>query len=247
MAYHRVGLALAYAGACHGLFALGGGAMVFSLYTGLTHSLGAAPWPWALAANLVLLIQFPLAHSWLLGAKGRALLARLAPFGEGKRLATSTYVIIASAQLLILFTLWTPTGLVVFQAQGLAFWAMTALFAGSWVLLAKASFDAGPGLQSGWIGWIALLRNRAPRYPDMPQSGLFKVIRQPIYAAFALALWTPPIWTLDQLVIAVTYTAYCLFAPLRKEARFKQAYRDRFERYREAVPYWLPRIKRRAD
>jgi len=241
-AYSRIGLALIYAGLCHGLFALGAGAMVFGLYTGLSYGFGALAWPWAAAANLVLLVQFPLAHSVLLSETGRAWLARLGPMGEGKRLATTTYVIIASAQLLILFTLWTPSGIVVFQAEGLVFWGMSVLFAASWLLLAKASFDAGPGLQSGWIGWIALLRNRAPKFPDMPETGLFRIIRQPIYAAFALALWTPPIWTLDQLVIAVTYTAYCILAPLRKEQRFRRIYGARFDAYCARVAYWLPGV-----
>jgi protein-S-isoprenylcysteine O-methyltransferase Ste14 len=240
----RAALALAYAAVCHGLFALGGGAMVFGLYTGLTHAFGSLPWPWAIGANLLLLAQFPLAHSFLLTQRGRGWLARLAPFGEGKRLAATTYVIIASAQLLILFTLWTPTGLVVFQAEGVAFWVMTALFAASWLLLAKASLDAGPGLQSGWIGWLALLRNRAPKFPDMPETGLFRIIRQPIYFAFAMALWTPPVWTVDQLVIAVAYTAYCLIAPLRKEDRFTAIYGERFTRYQRRVAYWIPGLRR---
>ena len=37
-----------------------------------------------------------------------------------------------------------------------------------------------------------------------------RLIRQPIQVAFALTLWTPPVWTPDQLVLAVSFTAYCL-------------------------------------
>jgi len=53
-------------------------------------------------------------------------------------------------------------------------------------------------------------------------DGLFRVTRQPIYVSFALTLWTVPTWTPDQLVIAVVLTAYCLFAPLFKEARYRR-------------------------
>ncbi len=219
--------------------------MVLSLYTGLTHSLGAVPWPWAAFANAVLLVQFPLLHSFLLTDYGRGWLERLGLFGEGQRLATTTYVIIASLQLLVLFALWTPTGIVVFRAEGGCFWAMTAMFAASWLLLAKASFDAGPGLQSGWIGWVALLKDRAPRFPDMPETGLFKLIRQPIYFAFAMALWTPPVWTVDQLIIAAAYTVYCLLGPLLKERRFRRFYGDRFTDYQARVAYWIPGLKNR--
>lgn len=50
----------------------------------------------------------------------------------------------------------------------------------------------------------------------MPTHGLFRVIRQPIYVAFALTLWTVPVLTPDQSVLAVTFTAYCLLVPPTK-------------------------------
>ncbi|MEM1139921.1 MAG: isoprenylcysteine carboxylmethyltransferase family protein [Pseudomonadota bacterium] len=240
----RQALALAYGLACHGIFALAGLVMTLSLYTGLQYSLGAVPWPWAALANLVLLAQFPLAHSLLLTGPGRRLLSRFAPAPHGKSLSTTVYAMIASVQLILLFTLWTASGLVVWQATGWLFFAMTGLFGLSWLLLAKASYDAGPELQSGAMGWMALFQGKDPKFPDMPTTGLFKIIRQPIYVAFAMTLWTMPVWTADQLTIAVTYTAYCYFAPRLKERRFVSIYGDRFRAYQQAVPYWFPTFKR---
>jgi protein-S-isoprenylcysteine O-methyltransferase Ste14 len=75
----------------------------------------------------------------------------------------------------------------------------------------------------------------------MPTRGLFAVIRQPIYVAFALTLWTVPVWTPDQLALAISYTAYCLLAPRLKERRFAARYGDRFARYRARVPYVVPK------
>ena len=233
-------IALLYGAACHGIFALAGLAMVWGLYTGLTQTFGAVPWPWALLANALLLAQFPLGHSFFLTDRGRRLLARLAPAPHGATLATTTYATIASLQLLALFTLWTPSGIVLWQAQGWAFWAMTALFAASWALLTKASFDAGPEVQSGALGWWALLRGTAPVYPPMPVTGLFRLVRQPIYVSFALVLWTMPVWTPDQLALAIAYTAYCILAPRLKEKRFERFFGAEFDAYRARVPYWLP-------
>jgi methanethiol S-methyltransferase len=87
------------------------------------------------------------------------------------------------------------------------------------------------------------LQNLKPVFPDMPQSGLFRIIRQPIYVAFALTLWTVPMWTPDQLVLAVTYTSYCLLAPMLKERRFTTFYGKRFLAYQAQVPYVWPRFK----
>lgn len=217
--------------------------MVIGLYTGLTTGFGRLEGVWAWIVNILLLAQFPLAHSGLLTRRGQRLLARLAPYGS--TLATTTYATIASVQLLLLFTLWTPSGVVVWAAEGPVFWLMTMLYLLSWALLTKASFDAGPEVQSGALGWTSLARGVKPVFPDMPVSGLFRYVRQPIYVSFALTLWTPPVWTLDLLVVAVSYTAYCLFAPRLKERRFTRLFGDRFRAYQAKVPYWIPLPRRR--
>lgn len=238
----RIVLALTLGALCHATFAAGVLAMIAAMFFGLSESLGTVAWPMATLANAALIVQFPLAHSLLLTGSGGRFLARLIPGPHGRTLATTTYATVASAQLLALFTLWTPSGIVWWQAEGAAFWAMTAAYATSWLLLLKASFDAGAEVQSGALGWMSLLARIRPVFPDMPTAGLFRLIRQPIYVAFALTLWTPPVWTPDQLVLALALTAYCLLAPRLKERRFTARYGARFEDYRARVPYILPRL-----
>jgi hypothetical protein len=229
---------------CHGLFSVAVLSMIVAMFFGMSESFGQVPWPWAMGANLLLIVQFPLAHSFLLGRKGSRWLALLVPGAHGQTLATTTYALIASAQLAALFLLWTPSGIVWWRAEGWMLGLICLAYATSWLLLMKASFDAGVEVQSGALGWLSLLANVRPRFPDMPSRGLFRVIRQPIYVAFALTLWTVPVWTPDQLAIAVALTIYCLLAPRLKERRFSERYRERFEQYREAVPYAIPGLKR---
>lgn len=243
----RIALAMALGLVCHAVFAAAVLAMIAAMFFGLSESLGRVPWPWALVANLALILQFPLAHSLLLTGPGGRWLGRLIPGPHGATLATTTYAIIASAQLLALFELWTPSGIVWWRAEGVAFWAICAVYAASWLLLMKASFDAGADVQSGALGWMSLMAKIRPVFPDMPTDGLFRVIRQPIYVAFALTLWTVPVWTPDQLALAVCYTAYCLLAPRLKERRFAARYGDRFQRYRATVPYAVPRLPQAKD
>ncbi|MEM9781058.1 MAG: isoprenylcysteine carboxylmethyltransferase family protein [Pseudomonadota bacterium] len=240
-------LAAAWGGLCHLAFAAGVGAMIVAMYFGMSRTLGSVPWPWALLTNGLLILQFPFAHSLLLTPRGGRLLARLAPGGHGKTLATTTYATIASLQLLALYTLWTPSGIVWWQAEGALYWIMTLLYAASYLLLMKASFDAGAEVQSGMLGWTSLARGVKPIFPDMPETGLFRVVRQPIYVSFAMTLWTVPVWTPDQLALAISYTAYCLIAPLHKERRFTRLYGARFQAYRARVPYWLPLPRRRSN
>jgi methanethiol S-methyltransferase len=243
----RIALALIFGALCHTIFAAGVLAMIVAMFFGLSQSLGTVPWPWAALANAALIVQFPLAHSLLLTGRGGRLLARLIPGPHGQTLATTTYAIIASAQLLALFALWTPSGIVWWQAEGAVFWGITSAYATSWLILLKASFDAGAEVQSGALGWMSLLGRIRPVFPDMPTQGLFRLIRQPIYVAFALTLWTPPVWTPDQLALAISFTAYCLFAPRLKERRFAARYGAQFDRYRTEVPYILPNLNAAKD
>jgi protein-S-isoprenylcysteine O-methyltransferase Ste14 len=74
----------------------------------------------------------------------------------------------------------------------------------------------------------------------MPTHGLYRLTRNPIYLGFALILWTMPVWSADQLALAIPWTAYCAFAPRLKERRFAAIHGDRFRAYRARVPYWLP-------
>ena len=211
-----------------------------AMFFGMSRSLGALAAPWSWIANAALLAQFPIMHSFLLSTRGRALLAHLAPAGTSTTLSSTTFVTIASVQVFALFALWSAGGTIWWQAHGVALAAMTVLYAASWLLLGKAMSDAGLGLQTGSLGWVALLRNRLPLYPKMPERGLFRLTRQPIYVAFTLTLWTVPTCTPDQLIVAVVLTSYCVIGPLFKEASFRRIYGSAFDAYARFVPYWLP-------
>ncbi|MEM7462007.1 MAG: isoprenylcysteine carboxylmethyltransferase family protein [Pseudomonadota bacterium] len=248
----RILSALAIGGLCHLLFALSVLAMMAGMFHGMSKGMGSISWPWAAATNGLLILQFPLVHSWLLSGNGSRFLAKLFPGQYGSILSTTSYATIASIQLLALFVLWTPTGIVWWKAEGIAFYVLCSAYACSWLLLAKASFDAGLEVQSGALGWMSMPANIRPIFPDMPVLGLFRYVRHPIYGAFILTLWTVPTWTPDQLIIAICLTAYCLIAPLMKESRFEIRHGSRFRIYRKKVPYIFPRllkqtISRRPD
>ncbi|MEX3014330.1 isoprenylcysteine carboxylmethyltransferase family protein [Gymnodinialimonas hymeniacidonis] len=243
----RIALAYAYGIACHAIFTAAVLAMITAMFFGMSESLGQVSAPWHILANAALILQFPLMHSLLLSKRGGRILGKLAPARHAGTLSTTTYAIIASIQLLALFALWTPSGIIWWRAEGLAFAAICTAYAASWALLMKASFDAGAEVQSGALGWMSLAANRKPIFPPMPTTGLFRVIRQPIYVAFALTLWTVPVWTPDQLALAVTLTAYCLLAPILKESRFKARYGAEFETYKRHVPYALPGLTRKLN
>ena len=225
---------------CHAAFAVAIASMVVALYTGMMSGLGRLHGWQAILANTALLLQFPIGHSLLLTQGGRRILARLAPMGLGRDLATTTYAIIASFQLMGVFVFWSPSGAVLWQAQGVLRGVFTAAFAASWLLVAKTIYDAGLALQTGALGWRAVVRGERPLYPPFSQRGAFKYCRQPVYLAFTLTLWTGPVLTPERLVLAIAWTAYCLFGPFFKEARYLEFTGASYREYQSRVPYWLP-------
>ncbi len=240
--WRRILLAWSYGIVCHTIFAAAVFAMIWAMFFGMSESFGRVPEPLSYIANTALVLQFPVVHSLLLSSRGQKALNWFAPQRHARTLGTTTFAIIASLQLLALFALWTPSGVVWWRAEGAAFVGLCVAYGLSWFLLMKASYDAGAEVQSGALGWMSLAQKIAPQFPDMPTTGLFRIIRQPIYMAFALTLWTVPVWTPDQLALALVLTAYCLLAPRLKERRFQKRFGAEFDMYRARVPYAVPRL-----
>lgn len=224
----------------HGTFLLAVGAMFLGLHDGLTSGRMPLSGASGLALDVLLALQFPLVHSFLLTSRGRAWLARRFGQRHGGALAPTTYAWSAALQILATFTLWSPSGTVWWAPRGSALLAMNALYGAAWLFLGKALLDGGLGLQTGWIGWSAVWRGRRVQFPPLAQRGLFAVCRQPIYLGFALTLWTGPIWTPDRLLLATLWSTYCVFGPLHKERRYLRQHGAAFASYQRSVPYMLP-------
>lgn len=233
---------------CHVSFLISIFVMWRALLGGVDIGLGHLPAPFSIVEDAVLILSFPLLHSLLLTSGGRNWLAqrlpsRLFSASESRTLVTTLFAITASLNLLAVFLLWTPSGLVLFELTGKWWWI--GVFANSicWLLLVRALWDAGLSLQTGAIGWISVFRGIRPQFPPMPEQGVFKLCRQPIYLSFALILWIGPVMTLDKLALALIWTLYCITAPILKERRFARMFGEEFARYQQRVPYMVPSLR----
>jgi len=240
----KIFFALAYGIFTHAVFAFSVIVMLFGLYSGLRTGHGHLHGGVAIAVDALLIVQFPVLHSFLLSKPGRAILAKIMPGGLGADLSTTTFALIGALQLLAAFGLWSPSGVTFYEAAGWGYWAMLGLYLASWVFLIKALTDAGLGLQTGYMGWSAVVRRTRPDYGGFPTHGLFRACRHPVYLGFALVMWTAPVMTLDGVALALVWTAYCIVGPRLKEARYRGWYGERYAAYCREVPYMLPRLRR---
>jgi protein-S-isoprenylcysteine O-methyltransferase Ste14 len=233
-------VALLYGIACHAAFAAAVGAMMYKLYTGLRGG-PALSLPLAIAWDALLILQFPLLHSLLLTPRGGRWLARLVPAGIGTELRSTTFALVASLQILLAFLAWAPLGPEWFRWSGLPWIVSSLVYASGWLLLLKSMSDAGLDVQMGYLGWWAVFRNRTPAYRAWQERGSLRHTRHPMYLAYALLLWSGPVWSVDHLLMALPWTVYCVLGPLHKEARYLRRHGEAFREYRRRVPYFFPR------
>lgn len=225
----------------HVLFLVAVALMAAGLFTGLHTGMGPFRGGAAFAANALLLVQFPLLHSFLLADRGRKILKRMVPMQLGAPLATTTFAAISSLQLILFFAGWSPMGTALWHPPAAVAALMTLLYAGSWLLLLQSMRETGVELQTGSLGWWSVLRNRPPAYPPLPlDRPLHRMVRHPIYIAFALILWTSPAFTLEKLLLALVWTVYCVAGSRIKERRLERFHGAKYREYMKRVPFWIP-------
>lgn len=231
-------LALSLGIICHLSFLAAITSMMGALYGSMRTTSLTLPWETAVALDLLLLVQFPVLHSLMLKPSGRAFLSRLFPGDLGKDLVTTTYVIAASAQLILLFTLWAHIGTSEWRPSGPLSIAWNGLYAASWILLAIAMTNAGLGTQMGFLGWTSVYRGEKPIYKPFPQHGLYRLCRHPVYFAMVLVSITGPVWNIDHLIIASVFVPYCLIGPVMKERRFMRSFGASFSQHMKEIPFF---------
>lgn len=226
--------------ACHTVFLVTVLLMADSLYYGLQldtplHTV-RYKWVW----NSLLLLQFPLLHSFLLSDRGRRWLRLIVPEELGSALDSTVFALFASVQLFLVFGLWAASDQLWWTPKGTLGLVSSCLYGASWLFLLVSLANAGLALQTGYLGWSSARRGVHPSYGSFPTRGLFRVCRQPVYLAFICIVWSAPTWSPDHLLLAIVWTGYCIAGPLLKEARFGKYYGVEFAAYQARVPYLLP-------
>lgn len=198
----------------------------------------------ALAIDAALLMLFAMQHSGMARPAFKRWWTRIIP----EPIERSTYVILASAVLALLFALWRPLPAVVWRVEnpvGVA--ALWVLFALGWAIVLLSTFMIGHadlfGLRQVWYHLVG--RVRPPEHFRMP--ALYRVVRHPIMVGFLIAFWATPVMTVGHLLFAIATTGYILLAVLQLEERDLMAhFGDAYREYRARVPAFVPFMGRRA-
>jgi methanethiol S-methyltransferase len=202
-----------------------------------------APLAEALLINVALLSVFALQHSLMARPAFKRWWTRFVP----KAIERSTYVLLASAALILLFAHWRPLPTpVVWQVGGAAAIALSVTHWAGWSMLLISTFLLDHFELFGLKQVFMRLVGREPRAPVFRTPLFYRRVRHPIYLGFLLAFWAAPTMTAGHLLFAAGMSIYILIGIWFEERDLIALFGDRYRVYREQVGMLLPLPGRRA-
>jgi protein-S-isoprenylcysteine O-methyltransferase Ste14 len=197
----------------------------------------SAPWLTALVVDLVLLGAFAVQHSGMARRGFKRWLTRWLP----PQMERSTYVLLSSLLLLLIFWQWRPIGAVVWSVD--SSWATLTIYglaAAGWLLVLSGTFAINHfdlfGLRQVWLN----VRRRPYQPLKFQERQHYRVVRHPLMLGFIVAFWATPHMTAGHLLFAAATTGYILLALQLEERDLILIHGDDYRRYRERVPSLIP-------
>lgn len=196
----------------------------------------------ALLVNLALLALFAVQHSVMARPGFKRFWTRLVP----QPVERSTYVLVSSAVLALLFWQWRSMPGVVWESTGpVAARVLQAVFWAGWAIVLLSTFMTDH-LDLFGLRQVFLFATGRPYTPlGFKTTALYRYVRHPIMLGFVIAFWAAPTMTLGHLVFAVATTLYILVALQLEERDLLSYHGDAYAQYRRRVGMLVPRLLKR--
>jgi methanethiol S-methyltransferase len=194
-----------------------------------------SPFLEAVAINFALLGVFALQHSVMARQWFKTAWTRVVPSSVER----STYVLLSSVALLLLFWKWQPMGGVIWSVGNTGRLPLQILYACGWLTVLVTTFLINHfdlfGLRQVWLR----LLGRPYTEIGFRTPGPYRYVRHPLYVGWLLVFWSAPVMTSAHLIFAVATTLYILVA-IQFEERDLVRFHPEYAEYRRQVPMILP-------
>ena len=203
-----------------------------SIDSGTTGAFGLS-----LLINMLLLGLFAVQHSVMARPAFKRWWTRFVP----QAVERSTYVLLSSLALILLFWLWQPMNEVVWSVDNVVgrnvIWA---LFWMGWAIVLISTFLINHFDLFGLRQVYLYSKGQEYTHVGFKAPFLYKLVRHPIMLGFSIAFWATPHMSAGHLVFAITTSVYILIALQFEEHDLVSYYGEAYEEYRRRVSMILP-------
>lgn len=201
-----------------------------------------APMIQALIINALLLGVFAVQHSVMARPGFKRWWTKIVP----QVVERSTYVLLSSLALILLFWQWRPITDVIWSVENVAGrYILWAIFFLGWAIVLTSTFLINHFDLFGLRQVYLYQRGKQYSHVGFRTPFLYRVVRHPIMLGFIIAFWATPRMTLGHLIFAIATTAYILIALQLEERDLASIHGTTYEEYRRQVSMLLPLPKKR--
>lgn len=193
----------------------------------------------SLIINLILLSLFAIQHTIMARPAFKEWWTNYVP----PHLERSTFVLVASLLLLLIFWQWQPlTGIVWHVDSAIGQTIVWGIFWVGWLIVLLSTFMINHfdlfGLRQVWLH----LNDQEYSHVNFQKTALYRYIRHPIMLGFIIAFWATPNMTTGHLLFAMTTTLYILIGIQFEEQDLIDTIGPDYENYRQQVSMIIPKV-----
>jgi protein-S-isoprenylcysteine O-methyltransferase Ste14 len=198
----------------------------------------------ALSINILLMGLFAVQHSVMARKGFKQWWTRFIP----KPVERSTYVLLASLALILLFWQWRPIPMMVWNIEDppVAV-AMTGLSFLGWFIALTSTFLINHFQLFGLSQVADNFSGKPDLTPRFQMPLYYKFVRHPIYLGFIIAFWAAPSMSVGHLLFAVVTTAYTFVGIMLEERDLIDLFGDEYRRYKARVSMLVPWRRKAND